>query len=356
MDRYRLRRTRKWLLGQAPRSAVQVGSRLRLVPLEMIALLFVTLMLTGTLLLNTLGDAWWPATIVLFLGRWPWLVPGLPILLLALFLEHRKAVVITLAGGLVGLFGILEFSAGVGRLVATAAGENQIRVITYNIAGDLVAPENLAAMVIDWQPNILAVQECGENSVRMLRNMPGYFHDIGVTCLFTRYPIVRVDSLRREAFASAGGAAWVKRYRLRGPDGEFDFTNLHLDTPRKAFEALMDGDDDASGTIAEKTAIREVESRLARRWVDQGPGPRLVAGDFNMPSESAIYRRHWGSLSNGFSRAGRGFGYSRHAGWIQLRIDHVLADDGWVVQSAKLLEDYGSDHRPMLVDVARRVE
>ena len=354
MDRYRLRRTRKWLLGNAPRSVLHVGSQVSFVPLECMALLFLALTLIGTLVLNTLGDAWWPATILLFLGRWPWLVPGLPILLLALFLEHRRAVVMTLTGGLVGLFGIMEFSIGAGRLVANADGADQIRVISYNIGGNLVAPENLAAMMIDWQPNILALQECGENSIRMLRNLPGYHSDIGLTCLFTRYPIVRIDSLRREAFADAGGAAWVKRYRLRSPEGEFDFTNLHLDTPRKAFEALMDGRENATGTIIDKTAVRDVESRLARRWVDLGPGPRLVAGDFNMPSESAIYRRHWGSMSNGFSRAGRGFGYSRRAGWIRLRIDHVIADDSWIVQSARLLDDYGSDHLPMLVDVALR--
>jgi endonuclease/exonuclease/phosphatase (EEP) superfamily protein YafD len=90
--------------------------------------------------------------------------------------------------------------------------------------------------------------------------------------------------------------------------------------------------------------------------VDVGPGPSLVAGDFDMPSESAIYRRHWGSMHNGFSRAGVGFGYSRRAGWIHLRIDHVLADDDWVVQSAQLLPDYGSDHLPMMVDVALRTK
>ena len=61
-------------------------------------------------------------------------------------------------------------------------------------------------------------------------------------------------------------------------------------------------------------------------------------------------------MSNGFSRTGRGFGYSRRAGWIQLRIDHVLADDAWTIQSARLLADYGSDHLPMLVDVALKTK
>jgi vancomycin resistance protein VanJ len=354
MDRHRIRRARQWLLGNAPRSAVRFGHRLRIVPVEGLALLFLALMLAVTVVLHTVGDLWWPATMLLFLGRWPWLLPGIPVLALALGLGHRRAIVTTIAAGVVGLFGILKLSTGIGRFAASDAGTGQVRVISFNIGGTMVAPMSLVAMMAEWQPDILAVQECGETSVEQLRGMPSYFHDVGTTCLFTKYPILRVDSLRREAFRNAQGAAWVKRYRLQGPDGAFDFTNLHLDTPRKGFEAMMDGRDDATTTIAEKTEIRDLESRLARRWADLGPGPRLVAGDFNMPTESAIYRRHWSSMTNGFSQAGRGFGYTRRAGWIQLRIDHVLADDGWVVQAARLLPDYGSDHRPMMVDVAYR--
>ncbi len=356
MDRHRVRRIRQWLLGNAPRSAVRFGNRLRIVPIEGFALLFLAVMLTVTLVLHTVADAWWPATVVLFLGRWPWLIPGLPVLLLAIVLGHARAALTTVAGGLVALFGILQFSPGFGRLSAHADAASQVRVISYNIAGSMVAPMSLVAMATEWEPDIIALQECGATSIEALRGMPGFTSDVGTNCLFSRFPIVRIDSLRRDAFRNAQGAAWVKRYRLKGPDGEFDFTNLHLDTPRKAFEAMMDGKEDAATTIADKTDIRDLESKLARRWVDIGPGPRLVAGDFNMPSESAIYRRHWGTLTNGFSFAGRGFGYSRRAGWISLRIDHVLADHGWVVQSARLLPDYGSDHLPMMVDVALRTQ
>jgi vancomycin resistance protein VanJ len=354
MDRHRLRRTKQWLRGQAPRSAVRFGGQLRIVPVEGLALLFLGLILIVTLVLHTVADAWWPATVLLFLGRWPWLLPGIPVLLLALGLAHRRAIVTTLAAGVIALFGILNFSPGLGRLVRNVDAAGHVRVITFNIAGTMVAPISLVAMATEWQPDIIAVQECREPSIELLRGAKHYHSDIGTTCLFTRFPIVRIDSLRRDAFRDAQGAAWVKRYRLRGADGDFDFTNVHLDTPRRAFEALMDGRDDATAVVSDKTEIRDLESRLARRWVDVGSGPRLVAGDFNMPTESAIYRRHWGSMTNAFSRAGVGFGYSRRAGWIQLRIDHVLADDGWEVLSARLLPDYGSDHRPVMVDVARR--
>jgi hypothetical protein len=86
IDRRRVRRARQWLLGNAPRATIRVGARRKIVPVESLALLFLALMLAGTVILHTVADAWWPATVLLFLGRWPWLLPGIPILLLALVL------------------------------------------------------------------------------------------------------------------------------------------------------------------------------------------------------------------------------------------------------------------------------
>ncbi len=354
IDRLRLRRAGEFLAGRAPRSGVRFGDALRLVPLDGLALLWTLVILAVTLVLHTLADAWWPATILLFLGRWPWLLPALPLLLLAAVLRQRRAAAITLATTVLALYGVMEFSLGLGRFIGGSLPATRTRVITFNIDGDGPAELQLVALVAEWEPDVLAVQECAERARNQLARIPGYVSDLGPTCLLTKFPIVRIDSLRRDNFARAGGAAYVRRYRLRAPSGDFDVTNVHLDTPRKAFEALMTGRDDATGTIEQKTAVREVESRVARRWVDQGEGPRLVAGDFNMPTESAIFRAHWGSLTDGFERAGFGFGYSRLNGWIRLRIDHVLADDGWVVKSARLLPDYGSDHLPVMVEVERR--
>ncbi|HYW50816.1 MAG TPA: endonuclease/exonuclease/phosphatase family protein [Gemmatimonadaceae bacterium] len=355
IDRRRFRRARQWLVGKAPRSAVRFGDRLRIVPLEGLALFHVALLSVVTLLLHTVADSWWPATLLLFLGRWPWLVIGLPLLLLAVVLRHRRTMVLMFASVVLGLFGIMELSLGLGRFAnSDSATSDPVRVISFNTAGNAPAPMRLVALVTEWQPDVLAIQECGALLHDALRGLPGYSSDVGATCLLTRFPIVRIDSLGRDNFMAAGGAAWVKRYRLRAPDGEFDVTNLHLDTPRKAFESLIRADDGATQVITDKTDVRELESRLARRWVDLGAGPRLVAGDFNMPTESAIFRRHWASFTDGFERAGFGFGYTRYAGWIRLRIDHVLADEGWVVRAARVLPDYGSDHRPVMVDLERR--
>ena len=96
---------------------------------------------------------------------------------------------------------------------------------------------------------------------------------------------------------------------------------------------------------------REIESTLARAFANQTSGPLIVAGDFNMPVESAIYRAHWHEFTNAFSCAGWGFGATKATRWHGIRIDHVLLGPGWSCAGAQVGADLGLDHRPMVVDL-----
>ena len=106
--------------------------------------------------------------------------------------------------------------------------------------------------------------------------------------------------------------------------------------------------------LRENTALRDIESTLARRWVDDGHNPMIVAGDFNTTAESRIFQQHWGGLHDAFARIGAGFGYSKYNGWIRVRIDHVLTDDAWTAVRVHPSPDIGSDHRPVIVDLVLR--
>jgi endonuclease/exonuclease/phosphatase (EEP) superfamily protein YafD len=138
------------------------------------------------------------------------------------------------------------------------------------------------------------------------------------------------------------------RYTLATPRGPINVTNLHLETARKGFEGLMSGDVEQ---LRLNTTLRNLESTLARRWVDAASGPSLVAGDFNTPVESRIFQDHWGSFADAFTRVGVGLGPTRYNGWIRIRIDHVLSDGAWRSVRARPWRDVGSDHRPMVVDL-----
>ena len=106
---------------------------------------------------------------------------------------------------------------------------------------------------------------------------------------------------------------------------------------------------------------RELESRRRQaeelaQWMEQFRGPLIIAGDFNMPSDSVIYRSCWGPYTNAFSQAGLGFGRTR---WISMRgvtfgvrIDHILTNEHWRPQSCWVGPDVGSDHLPVIADLS----
>ena len=48
----------------------------------------------------------------------------------------------------------------------------------------------------------------------------------------------------------------------------------------------------------------------------ESTAPFLIAGDFNMPADSTIYRRCWSTFTNVFSGAGFGFGHTKFTQWL----------------------------------------
>jgi endonuclease/exonuclease/phosphatase (EEP) superfamily protein YafD len=83
--------------------------------------------------------------------------------------------------------------------------------------------------------------------------------------------------------------------------------------------------------------------------------PVIVAGDFNMPADSDIYRENWQGYANAFSKAGFGYGWTVRGGHrgivIGARIDHILTDGGMRVLRCETGPDVGSDHLPLIADI-----
>jgi endonuclease/exonuclease/phosphatase (EEP) superfamily protein YafD len=81
-------------------------------------------------------------------------------------------------------------------------------------------------------------------------------------------------------------------------------------------------------------------------------GPLLIAGDSNLPVESAIQRSSWGDFMNAFSTCGRGFGHTKATRLFGIRIDHILTSRHWRCIRATVLDSpYGGDHAPLVVDL-----
>ena len=317
---------------------------------------YLALVCISAITMWTLGDRSIVGTVLLFMGRWVFLLP-LAVLVPAAFYYQRFLLWPLLAAGIIVVGPIVGVRTGWRRLLPTPTGP-QVRVVSFNTdAGDFIA-EFLPDFLGQWQPDIVAFQECNSRLAAAVSMSTGWnHHESQSLCLLSRFPIRSAEIMDRSALDRVkqseaneiGGAGFVVRFVLDSPDGPIRVGSLHLETPRKGFEAAAVDND--FRRLRLNTQIREIESDLARRWVSEGTGPLIVLGDFNTPVESRIFQRHWGDLTDAFSAAGTGLGMTKYNGWIRARIDHVLASQEWRVTRAIVGPDTHSDHRPLIVDL-----
>jgi endonuclease/exonuclease/phosphatase (EEP) superfamily protein YafD len=303
----------------------------------------------------SLGDRTVIGTVLLFMGRWVFLLPLALLVPVALWLRP-VALLPLLAAALVVVGPIMGFRTGWRRILPRREGVH-LRVATFNAEGGRILVQVLPTLLDRWDAQVVAFQECGPELAAVATHIPGWY---GVAsrdlCLMSRYPILdslvmdrsALNRVKQSESDRIGGAGYVTRVVLDAPAGPLHVVDLHLETPRKGLEGFMVGD---LQRLRLNTEIRDIESHRARLWVDSAGAPLLVLGDFNTPVESRIFQEHWGDFDDAFSVAGTGFGYTKYNGWIRARIDHVLAGDRWRIDRARVGRDAYSDHRPLIVDL-----
>lgn len=301
-------------------------------------------------LLYPLGDRFWLSTLLLVGPRF---VLGLPLPLLALAALARDRRLLWALGlaGLVLLGPILGFEMPLRIPVRPASSPQDIRVLTWNVGGGRLTVEELRSVLEEHLPTITVLQECGSPVLTPPASAEwNEVHESGL-CLLSRFPVRRVAARSQDDVWQMSGSGAIVRYELRSPQGPLHLTNVHLETPREGIEAVMYGLWRGIPELDAKNGQRDFEAGLARRWVDASPGPsRLVAGDFNMTVESAVFREHWSGYEDAFSSAGLGFGFTKRTRKFGTRIDHILLGPGWVCLRA-WVGAHGHDHFPVLADL-----
>lgn len=309
----------------------------------------------AAILLWGFSDRWWPATLLLFGPRWLLALPLLALVPAAGAFDRALLVPLGVSA-LILAVPILGVRTGWRAPLAGAASGTDLRVVTFNAQGGEVLLRGPLTLLDAWRADIAGFQECGPALRSDLTRVVDWHWDArGSLCLASRFPIVDVQEMEREAFRRAGGSALVATWTLDVGGRRMHVTNLHLETPRAGFELIRAGRvAEGIPRIRERQALRDAELRRARTWVDGFDGPHIVLGDFNTPPESRAYRRAWRGWRNAFSEVGRGLGGTRLNGWIRVRIDHVLVDEAFVPVDARLGDDEGSDHLPMVTTVRLR--
>lgn len=307
------------------------------------------------ILLRFTGDRWWVATLMLFGPRWLCSLPIFFLVPLAAFVQ-RKLMRALAAAMIVVAFPILGFSIPWARAFAPAG--YKVRLLTYNTLECAVPADALSALIREVQPDVVALQEYHPGAYTNVFRDWHVCQD-GELLVAAQFPI----KVRRITSSLQPPHVWPRTTMLEcvvsTPVADFTVCNVHLPSPRYGLTAVVDRRTILSPSrralLENETANRDAVSAIVAEANAESHSDRIVAGDFNMPTDSTLYQRDWSGYTNAFLATGWGLGYTLRAslqGWeFGARIDHVLMDGDWRPLRCWVGPNIGSDHLPVIADL-----
>ena len=175
--------------------------------------------------------------------------------------------------------------------------------------------------------------------------------------------------------ALAGGRLPYRQHRSRPDHLIFSTLTLTRDSPSEVIshgwaerearamevtvslgeaEVTMLGIHPLAPTNARRAALRDAQFKFVADWVGSARGPTVVVGDFNATPWSHVSRPLTGA---GLRNSQRGFGLAPSfpvdgSFLTRVPIDHLLHSSHLAVSDRWLGPDLGSDHFPLVVDMA----
>ncbi|MDD2735967.1 MAG: endonuclease/exonuclease/phosphatase family protein [Desulfuromonadaceae bacterium] len=307
-------------------------------------------------LLTFAGDLWWPATFFLFAPRW---LLALPVAVLIPFATwiNRRLLLPLIAALLIVLGPIMGFTFSASKQAMPAI--KPLRVFSCNLQNGHFNHDAFNALILDTQPDIVALQELPANIA--IKSLEGWQHVFeGDLHIFSRYPLVAGDFRKAMVPLHKWPRSCFLYCTVTTASGNITFCTVHLPSPRYGLQNLLDKSTVISlkrkKLLIDETVYRQQKSQEIAAIVETLPSPKIIAGDFNMPLESTIYRNFWGKFQNAFSIRGIGYGWTERASVrgipVGIRIDHVLMDKSMKPLMCATGPDVGSDHLPIIADVA----
>jgi endonuclease/exonuclease/phosphatase family metal-dependent hydrolase len=262
------------------------------------------------------------------------------------------------------LAALLAACAGAGQGVR---GEREVTVLVYNIhAGmDTARQSNMARvaeLVRRTGADLVLLQEVDRNTQRsgptdqpaVLARLTGYSVAFGRTigfqggdygiALLSRWPIRRDTLIPLTVTAPPGRTTEGREQRgvllalVNAPGGPLAVLNTHLD---------------ASGEDVWRA--QEIGGVLQAAATVEPGVPLIVGGDLNARPESPIHQRMGGAgFRDAWPECGAGDGMTFPVNAPARRIDYLYLGGRVRCVDARVLADYSSDHRPLLVRVRLR--
>jgi vancomycin resistance protein VanJ len=294
------------------------------------------------------GDLWWPATLLLFGPRWLLAIPLIP-LILAAACWRRCSLAVVLLTLLLVLGPIMGLHIPWRAAMPAAPSGMPLRVLTCNIHYQKPQRAALERLLAESAPDVVAVQELpSEEPFDYFTGEQWHVHRARGLFLASRYPIGQAVRLGGASIKVPG---MLMRYELKTSAGVVTLFSLHFASPRQGLYEATHYPATGIVELEDNSAVRRRQLENLVRLADEVSGPVLLMGDFNTPSESALFRGAWDRYTDAFTAAGWGWGHTFFGPKTAVRIDHILAGPGWYCRRCWVGPNIGSPHRPVLADL-----
>ncbi len=225
---------------------------------------------------------------------------------------------------------------------AVAAGpgsQHTVKILSANVLFHNRSAKRLLEIVRDESPDVVLLEEYTSEwaaQVGELRSAYPYYlegpqrNPWGIA-LFSRFDF---DAIKRIPVGNAEGIQAV----VRTPDGPFTLIGVHLRSP----------------TTPSAAAMRNMQLDALAKRVARLTGPLAVVGDFNITPYSPYFEDWLARTGLTDTRRGRTLSPS----WptqlpiLGIPIDHCVVNRGVVIVRHRGLPAFGSDHYPILAEVA----
>ncbi|HEX6097908.1 MAG TPA: endonuclease/exonuclease/phosphatase family protein [Thermoanaerobaculia bacterium] len=255
------------------------------------------------------------------------------------------------------VLGVYEFRAGECTALQprrfASTYPKHLTVMTFNIEGHASLLRNdhieeVAKTIRKYKPDVVAINEAHrgtwqarfEDHVEQLRRLTGMNGVFGRSYTFlggefgnavlTRGQIVKADVHK---LPGTGEPRSLLETVVRVNGGLVEMYVTHT----TAWASL-------------NQATRDVQLQCVNAHLQASAFPFIVAGDLNAPPDSAEMARFLNRNTLQFV----GDAKTPTHRVMEQRLDYILADPGWTVRSARVLDDGPSDHRPVLAELVHQ--
>ena len=222
--------------------------------------------------------------------------------------------------------------------------EGHFRLVVSNVLMSNRDAERWRQVVLAEEPDVIAAVETDSWWTEQIGQLEGDYpysvelpqDDTYGMVIRSRMPFVSTEV--RNLVEEEVPSAWLQ---IEMPDGPpVALTVVHPRPPRP--------------DIRQDSDFRDAELILVAQALENQEGPIVVAGDLNdvaWSRSTRLFQRISGLLD---PRRGRGFFSTFHADHALLRypLDHVFHSDDLTLVELRLLGHVGSDHFPMLIELA----